>query len=64
MLKINESGILIYYYDFEKKFTSNIKIPSYGLCGDEIEVKLIHRSIWIVKEGYWYLRSLVHVFII
>lgn len=27
------------------------------MCGDEIEVKLIHRSIWIVKEEYWYLEE-------
>ena len=50
MLKITESEILVYYYDFEKKFTSNIKIPSCDLSVVDREVKLIDRSIWIVRE--------------
>ena len=51
LLKITELQILT-YYDFEKEFTSDIKIPlrCQFTCFVDREVKLIHRSIWIVRE--------------
>ena len=52
LLKITDLQILIYYYDFERKFTSDIKItfPRGFMTFLERDVKLINRSIWIVRE--------------
>ena len=52
LLKITDLQILIYYYDFEKKFTSDIKITFPRVFMDFLDrdIKLINRSIWIVRE--------------
>ena len=52
LLSLNDRGELrVFYYDFEKKFSSNIKtrIPSYSYKDyDSRNIKLCSRSIWIL----------------
>lgn len=52
LLKITTTEILIYYFDLDRIFMSDIKItlPCAFTCFSNIVVKIINRSISIVNE--------------